>query len=326
MFFGGRAMLKSKVLNSQNRESFDSLLAQTSTLSQEGSSQSQRDGFRSGAGFDWNISKYDNITGSVGFNQFRNINSGLTYQNQVTEAQNGDIISDILTERNSNNHSRYRSLDLSLNYKKTFRKEEQELDILVDNSHGTPRSDFMQTQTYSGQAFPYSGSASINPGTDNQTNISVDYAHPVSEQFLIETGAKTSFQKINSIAEGSVFSVIENDYVSDPLQSYNLKYSMNVYAGYLSLTLKLKSFGIKTGVRYEATSVSINFPDKIPSYGTLVPNVVLSYNFNKAQSVKLAYNKRIERPEYRELNPFTDISDPYYHYHGKSTSETGDRK
>lgn len=314
MFFGGRALLKSKVLNSQNRESYDSVLSQTSLLTQDGSLESQRDGFRSGAGFDWNISKSDNLTGSLGFNQFRNINSGLTSQEQIIEDQNNNIVSDVITARNSENHSRFRSLDLSLNYKKTFKKEDQQFDILIDNSHGTPRSDFTQTQTFSGEPIPYSGSASVNPGTDNQTNIQVDYAHPFSEAFLVETGIKSSFQMINSVAEASLFSPAENDYIADPFQSYQLKYNMNVYAGYLSTTIKLfKSLSIKTGVRYESTDVKINFPNTtIPSYGTVVPNVTLSYNFNKTQSVKLAYNKRIERPEYRELNPFTDISDPYY--------------
>jgi outer membrane receptor protein involved in Fe transport len=89
---------------------------------------------------------------------------------------------------------------------------------------------------------------------------------------------------------------------------------MEVYAGYLSANLKLlKSLSIKAGLRYEATNVKIDFPDtEIPSYGTVVPNVVLSYNFNKRQTLKLSYSKRIERPDYRDLNPFTDISDPYY--------------
>jgi ferric enterobactin receptor len=311
-FFGGRAILKSKVKNSQNRESIDSLLDQTSTLSQIGETESKRDGFRSGGGFDWTISKYDNLTGSVGFNNFRNINSGVINQEQLTKDPAGNAISDLLTTRNSRNHSIYRALDLSLNYKKTFRTEEQELDVDIDNSHGTPRSDFSQTQSLAGEPLPFSGSASVNPGTDNQFNISIDYTHPVSKAFLIETGAKTTFQKINSVADASVFSPVVNDYVSDPLQSYDLKYSMKVYAGYLSFTLKLKAFNIKSGVRYEATDVSINFPTTIPSYGTVVPNVVLSYNINKTQSLKLAYNKRIERPRYQELNPFTDISDPYF--------------
>jgi outer membrane receptor protein involved in Fe transport len=70
---------------------------------------------------------------------------------------------------------------------------------------------------------------------------------------------------------------------------------------------------MKTGVRYEQTEVKIDNPNtSIPSYGTFVPSIVLSHNFDKTQSVKLAYSKRIERPGYRELNPFINLSDPYF--------------
>jgi outer membrane receptor protein involved in Fe transport len=58
--------------------------------------------------------------------------------------------------------------------------------------------------------------------------------------------------------------------------------------------------------------VKIDFPNtSIPSYGTFVPTIVISHEFTKTQSIKLAYGKRIERPEYRELNPFINLSDPY---------------
>jgi hypothetical protein len=58
--------------------------------------------------------------------------------------------------------------------------------------------------------------------------------------------------------------------------------------------------------------VNIDFPNtSIPSYGTLVPSVTFSHDINKNQSIKLSYSKRIERPEYRELNPFINLSDPY---------------
>jgi ferric enterobactin receptor len=42
-----------------------------------------------------------------------------------------------------------------------------------------------------------------------------------------------------------------------------------------------------------------------------VPTIVLTHNIDESQSLKLAYVKRIERPEYRELNPFINLSDPY---------------
>ena len=312
-FFGGRARLKSQEPGSQIRVSTDTITNQITTLSQDGITDSKRDGFRSGTGFDWNISKNDEITGSLGYNQFRNLNSGLTSQEQLTKDYSGNQVSDILNVRNSSRHSIYNSIEYNLNYKRKFKKEGQELDILYNVSNGKPHTDYTQSQTYSGQSIPYHGSESVNPGTDKETNISIDYAHPVNKNILVETGAKTSLQNIRSIADVSDLSPSVNKYISDPLQSYHLKYNMRIYAGYLSATFKLLQFlNIKSGVRYEYTNVNIDFPNTtIPSYGTIVPTVVFSHNFSKNQSLKLAYSKRIERPEYRELNPFINLSDPY---------------
>ncbi len=255
-FFGGRALLNSQVPGSQTRVSTDTITKQVTTLTQDGITDSQRDGFRSGAGFDWTLSKNDDITGSLGYNQYRNLNSGLTNQEQLIKDYSGNMVSDILNVRNSDSHSRYSSVDWSLDYKKKFKKEGQELDILYNSSNGKPHTDYTQTQTYSGQSIPYHGSASVNPGTDNETSISIDYAHPVNKNFLVETGAKTSFQNIRSISDVSDFSPAINQYVSDPLQSYQLKYNMRIYAGYLSTTFKLLQFlNIKSGVRYEYTDV-----------------------------------------------------------------------
>ena len=62
------------------------------------------------------------------------------------------------------------------------------------------------------QPIPFSGSSSNNPGTDNEINISIDYAQPVSKNFLIETGVKMVDQNLTSIADVSVFNPSINQY------------------------------------------------------------------------------------------------------------------
>jgi outer membrane receptor protein involved in Fe transport len=313
-FFSGNAQLKSEVPFTQNRVSTDLTGENSTSLNQSGTSDLERNGFRSGLGFDWNISKRDNIIGSVGFNQFYNRNTGVINQEESLKDISGATLSDINTIRNADSWSRFKGLDYSLEYKKKFSREGQELDILYNASNGRPNSEYSQTQTYKGEQIPYSGSASINPGTDNENDISLDYAQPVSANFLLETGVKGEFFNINSINDASVFSPSGDLFVPDSLQSYNMMYKMKVYAGYLSASFKL--FGLidlKAGVRYEHTDVSIDYPNTtVPSYGNFVPSVVISHNFNKNSTLKLAYGKRIERPEYRELNPFVNLSDPYY--------------
>jgi outer membrane receptor protein involved in Fe transport len=312
-FFSGNAALKSELPYSQNRFAQDTAAKTITNMVQTSRTDFVRNGFRSGIGFDWNITKNDIITGSLSYNHFGNSNQGLTNQEQLTTDYSSDPLSDIFTLRNSDSRSRIGSIDYSLDYKKKFKNEGQELDIVYDQSNGKPYSNYIQSQSYVGQTVPFSGSLSTNPGTDKEINLSIDYTHPVNKNILIETGAKMVDEDISSVANVSTFDPSLNQYVSDALQSYHLNYKMRVYAGYLSTSFKLSDWlNVKAGARYEYTDVNIDFPNtSVPAYGTFVPSVVLSHDFNKTQSLKLAYSKRIERPEYRELNPFINLSDPY---------------
>ena len=312
-FFSGNAALKSELPYSQNRFAQDTAAKIITNMVQTSRTDFVRNGFRSGIGFDWNITKNDIITGSLGYNHFGSSNQGLTNQEQLTTDYSSNPLSDIFTLRNSDSRSRIGSTDYSLDYKKKFKNEGQELDIVYDQSNGNPYSNYIQSQSYEGQTVPFSGSLSTNPGTDREIDISIDYTHPVNKNILIETGAKMVDENISSIANVSDFDPSLNQYVSDAFQSYHLNYKMKVYAGYLSTNFKLFNWlNVKAGARYEHTDVNIDFPNtSVPAYGTFVPSVVLSHDFNKTQSLKLAYSKRIERPEYRELNPFINLSDPY---------------
>jgi len=88
---------------------------------------------------------------------------------------------------------------------------------------------------------------------------------------------------------------------------------MKIYAGYFATGFRLFNYiDLNPGIRYEYTDVKIEFPGtSVPSYGTLVPSITLTRNFENKNSIELAYNKRIERPSYRRLNPFINRSDPY---------------
>jgi ferric enterobactin receptor len=48
----------------------------------------------------------------------------------------------------------------------------------------------------------------------------------------------------------------------------------------------------------------------IPDYNNLAPSVTLSHTFAGNQTLKFAYAYRLERPEYRDLNPFLNLADP----------------
>ena len=47
-----------------------------------------------------------------------------------------------------------------------------------------------------------------------------------------------------------------------------------------------------------------------PGYNTFVPSLFLSRKLDDNQSIKLNYSQRIQRPDYNDLNPYINTTDP----------------
>jgi hypothetical protein len=311
-FFNGNAQLKSSTPASQNRSAVDSIAKTTTQLLQHGNSDFSRNAYQSGLGFDWNLSKTDNLSGGLSVAHFNTRLEGLTYQQQIINSADHPLADTMNALRRSDTRSHTNAVDWNLAYKKKFKKAGQELDVLYSASYGSPFSRFIQSQVYEGQLLPYAGTSASNPGKDQQHNISIDYAQPINSNLSIETGVKTIFHDLSNTAEVLSYDKASNNYLPDRAQSYTFNYKMNIYAAYLSASFSLfKYVDVVAGGRYEYTSVQMHFPGvTVPSYSNLVPSIILSHKFDKEQAVKIAYTHRLERPD-RELNPFLNLSDPY---------------
>ena len=282
----------------------------TTNLNQNGISNFKRSGYRSGFSLNWDITPKDALTASINFNHFGNNSNGYTNNYQTT------YLNGLKLDTNSLNRSTSRfsdnSTDWSLFYKKTFKNKDQELDVLYNQSSGSNTNDYTQEQDYTNVTFAPSGSIGSNPGTDKETDISIDYTQPVTKNFTIETGAKATIENIsNSVNTQTLTNGV---FEPNPFQTYGFTYGRKVYAYYLSTTFSLFNNFIdgKAGLRDEYTSSTSDFPNTtIPSYNTLAPSFVLSHKLDKTQSIKFSYSYRLERPDYNSLNPFYNISDPH---------------
>ena len=312
-FFGGGEQINSTTINTTDNKSYSQTKDTLTHLLQKGNSSFTRGGYQSGLSFNWDITKKDALTASFGYNYFANHSYGLTNQEQsVIDMPNNNTLSDILSLRNSDSRFSGKYFDYSVNYKKTFDKEGQELDVLFSSSYGNNNSNFFQQQDYLNGGYPSSGTRSNNPGTDHQTNISIDYTQPVTKKFTIETGAKAVLENINNSVVTDTLS--GSDFVPNANQTYRFNYDRKVFAYYLSTTFSVfKDFiNGKAGLRDEYTTTSADFPGvHIPGYNTLAPSIVLSHKIDETQSIKLSYSYRIQRPDYGSLNPFYNISDPH---------------
>jgi ferric enterobactin receptor len=313
-YLSGNAQISSTTINTMNRQSIDPATGSTSGLLQNGTSDFTRAGFQSGISFDWSPNEKENLTGGVSFNNFGSNNTGITNRETVFKDGSGNTLSDVSNSVLAKSYFNTQAFDWNLSYKLKGKKEGEELEMLYTSSLSNNFSYYEQSQKFLNQDSPFSGSYGKNPGTDMQTNLSLNYTHPFSEKFIFETGVKSVFYQINSKSDVFLLNTSTNNYDYNNTQSNSVDYGRNVYAGYISSTFKLKFFDVKAGVRNEYTETHANFSGTgnvaIAPYNTIVPSGIISHSFKNNHTLKFSYSYRIQRPDYRDLNPFLNASDP----------------
>ncbi|MDE7189078.1 MAG: TonB-dependent receptor, partial [Muribaculaceae bacterium] len=156
---------------------------------------------------------------------------------------------------------------------------------------------------------PYLFERSLNTAYNREHTAQIDYSNPFDgEHHKLETGLKAIWRPNLSI--GSKWDGADaTSAVWDPELYTSLRQNVDIYAAYASYTGSFNAFSVKGGLRYEHTRMGIDYhTGEIPDFTThlndLVPNAAVSYNFNMAKSLRLAYQMRISRPSINQVNPF----------------------
>ena len=311
-FISGNKRLNARTPSVSERLTNDSTTI--NALDQEGVGMFERHGLQAGAGFDWTYKKLNNFSGSVSYNNFGN--TGNRYTNQNLQINKGSTVPAVLSLINTDYISKTKSIDASVNYKRTFAKEEQELELGINTSFGKELYIAGNDQSLLPQDSLFYGTKSNNPGKTRETEINIDYTQPLKKDIILGMGGKASFYNISSTSNILAFQPSLQNYQTDSSLANDLNYNQKVYALYSELSLPVfKWFDAKLGGRYERTEISSYYANaqqqvKIPGYNTFVPSVFFSKKIGDDQTIKLSYSKRIERPDYGDLNPFVNTNDP----------------
>ncbi len=313
---GGFGRAGYNILGSFENQQITSLSdGNTSKFVQSAKTERQEVFGRYNFGMDYEIDKFNFITGAVNFG----IRNSENWQN---EFQTQNFLNNILRaqqNRQINTLDNSNSVDVSLNYTKTFEKRGKELSFLTLYSMNNRENSFTNTLFKEDLEDIFSRLRNINPSKNEEFTVQIDYVTPVDQKGtqIIEYGGKNILRRAYSdfsyfLAEGSTGSFVE---LVDPTLSNEFSYDQNVTAGYLSYTFQfLKNYTLKPGVRYEYTTIKADFKTEfeaeIPSYGTLVPSLNASRKLKNGNMIKAAYNRRIQRPSLRFLNPNIEGSNP----------------
>jgi iron complex outermembrane receptor protein len=256
------------------------------------------------AGIDYNFSK-KTVAGIVVNGSLNNRKEDPQSVSYIRDAT-GAVLSKLIAS--NDNKTNFSSLSFNMNLKHTIDSTGKEitsdLDYIRYTNDGTT---LLSTNAYDAANLPKGGSVLLRgevPGTIDIVSGKVDYVHPFSKTLKLEAGVKSSLVKSDNriVYERNAGSGWTPD-----SRSNAFVYEENINAAYASLNKQWKKLNLQTGLRVENT-ISKGIPGRKP-YTNAFPNIGLSYEVNKKNSLSLSYSKRINRPNYNDLNPFTFFLD-----------------
>lgn len=142
----------------------------------------------------------------------------------------------------------------------------------------------------------------------------IDYVLPLKRGAKLEAGIKSSYVKTDNDAEYD--SLQNGQVVHDTNRSNHFVYEENINAAYVNYTKPLsKKWTGQFGLRLENTNAKGNqlttgqkFTRK---YTQLFPTAFLQYVADEKNQFVVNYGRRVNRPNYEDLNPFIHFLDRY---------------
>ncbi len=262
--------------------------------------------------------------GRAGFDYFINNRntisvSGSLARGKMNPETNSDILIDSFrngvnkfsefNNRFSNSENNFRNMGTQISFKHLFPKAGREWTADINYNAGkNSNNNNIRTDYYAmpGKVFDRMYSQQQFGKSDNENLVfQTDYANPINDKSKFELGGRISIRTNNSNTR-YVFPG-RND------STVNYKNEDRVYAAYSTYSGRAGNFGYQLGLRAES-SLNEGILDFKQPYTTefpisLFPSIFLSQKLTETSDLQLNYSRRINRPNFFQLFPFTDFSD-----------------
>ena len=271
------------------------------------------------AGADYNLT--DNQVVGVLVTGNNALNTG--YSNGRTDIYNNySATTDSVLRTSSNNRGNSNQYSFNLNYKVKLDSSGRSLNVDVDYAPFSKDN----TQNLNNLTYLSNGSLSSVPykvsyPSSQKINIwsgKVDYEYHLGKIWSMESGLKYTSTVSENVFD--FYNTAGPVPVLDLMRSDRFKYTENTAAGYTSISGSINKWTFKGGLRAEYTTtegVSLSLDSiNTNNYIRLFPTVFVSYKASENSEFGFAYSKRVDRPDYRQLNPAKSYSSPYSYWSG----------
>lgn len=268
----------------------------------------------------------------LGFDYFLDDNNTFTFsQGMALGGGNGEDHMDLeyldqhnvpVREGNRNNgsHNNWSNYNTNINYKHTFKKENQELTAYASYSKnsGDNFSDYYTLNKYMNVDTIPNPDQQHNTGDNGNRfwNIQSDFTSPMGKKGKLEAGLRSTFRHIDNDYIAALYNWNILDYVVSNSLSNKYSYEEDIHSAYINFANAIGNLGYQVGVRAEQSHLNGYSYTKDTSvnnrFFNLFPSVFLKYNFPKNQNQSLVFNfaTRIDRPNFDQLLPYINNSDP----------------
>ncbi|RTL59226.1 MAG: TonB-dependent receptor [Sphingobacteriales bacterium] len=296
-----------KFINASDKQ-VKSLFSQGSYIREHGSSMSAK------FGMDYYASKKTTLGFVVsGFN-----NPGKFSNHSDVNISTAANVLEGITRANTNNDRKWKNFSTNINLRQLLDTSGTELTADLDYLNYNSKNLQDLVNAYydpNGQANRTADTLLGNlPQNINIYSAKIDFSKPLKKNAKIEAGFKTSYVKTD--ANAIYDSLINNSKVSDLGRSNHFIYNENVNAAYVNVSKEFnKKWSGQFGVRVENTIAKGNQVTTGQTfkrdYTQVFPTLFLQYTANAKHTFGVNYGRRIERPDYEDMNPFVLFLDKY---------------
>ena len=216
----------------------------------------------------------------------------------------------------SDGDSNHDQLSYNVNLKHSLNDNGSEISFDADYSTYSRPENIVYNNNY----MDLNGVNVLNPSSlrnNNNINVNIfatqaDYKGAINKVSL-EAGAKFSSVETdnNTIFED----MVDGDWVENGLRTNQFVYQEDILAGYVNASTQLGKAMVQVGLRMENTSSdghSVTLDQRVQrDYTNLFPSISLSHQIKDKHSLSYTFSRRLNRPNYRDLNPFIEYLDDY---------------
>ena len=244
-----------------------------------------------------------------------------TFKSIENQAIDSTIAGSLLTQsqRDAYTARSFHNFGGQFSYKHNFAKDGHDItaDFNYNSSKNNSDGDY-QTNYYSATGLskyqPYL--QKIDGGGYNHfTTLQTDYENPVNSKTKIEAGARVALRDFLNDNLQYISQNKDSAYQLLPNISSQYKFTDKVYAAYATYSLKLANWNYQLGVRaessnYNGTLLGKDSTFKIKYPISLFPSAFVTYRINDKQDFQANFSRRINRPNFWQLLPFINNTDP----------------